>query len=92
MLTRFVLGSVVSGGSLIFAMPLAFASLLSLRYPDRRVSALAGRADQSAGARVDAAVAEPTHSSVVAPERLESLRAARERKATAVLPNLIRAA
>ena len=67
----------------MLAMPLAFASLLSLRYPDRPVSALTGRADESAEGKIQAAVAEPSNSSVVGPERLESLRAARERKAAA---------
>ena len=92
MLTRYVLGSAVSGGFLIVTMPLAFSSLLSLRYPDQRVSALTRRADECAGGKVHAAVAEPSHSSVVEPERLESLRAVREWKRAAAWPDLIRAA
>jgi hypothetical protein len=92
MLTHFVLGSAVSGGVLVFAAPLAFASLLSLRYPDPRVAAMNHRQDEFAAGEVDAAVAEPSRSSVVGPERLQSLRAARSRKAEASSHDVVQAA
>ncbi len=103
MLTSFVLGSAVSGGSLIFAMPLAFASLLALRYPEQRISAPTGRLDETRGE----VMSEETHGSaapapaldqrsgmgsVIGPERLESLRAAREHKRMASASDSNRAA
>ena len=40
MLLPFVLGSSLAGGVLVLGMPLAFASLLGLRYPKPSVSAI----------------------------------------------------
>ena len=40
MLLPFVLGSSLAGGVLVLGMPLAFASLLGLRYPTPSVSAI----------------------------------------------------
>jgi hypothetical protein len=99
MLTRFVLGNIATGGFLALSMPLAFASLLSLRYAGTRRSA-PGRPAQE---RRDAAAAPerprelpgrpPLQSSVIGPDRLQSLRAARERRrASSSEPDANRAA
>ena len=75
MLTRFIFGSALSSGFLVLGMPIVFGSLLSLRYPEQRISALNGHASR------ETALDRPSRrGSVIGPERLVSLRAARERR------------
>ncbi len=81
MLTPFVLSSAVGGGSLVLATPLAFSSLLALRYPERRTTAL-GHADVDRGEETADNGAADQAVSVIGPERLERLRASRERLRT----------
>jgi hypothetical protein len=83
MLTRFVLGCAMSGGFLVLGMPLAFGSLLALRYPEKQTT-LNGPASERRGrdAADDAAAfappAEPGF--VIGPERLERLRASHQHR------------
>ena len=90
MLTPLVLGHAF-GGALAFGMPLVFGSLLSLRYPEKRVREEAVQGDLRPGEA--AALAQPSGpGSVVGPERLESLRASRARLRASSSTDFIRAA
>jgi hypothetical protein len=40
MLAHLVLGNALAGGTLVMSAPLAFASLLSFRYPDQKARAM----------------------------------------------------
>jgi hypothetical protein len=81
MLTRFVFGCAMSGAFLVLGMPLAFGSLLTLRYPEKQAG-LNGHASERRGdetAHEAAAFARGDGPGfVIGPERLERLRASRQ--------------
>ena len=76
MLTALVLRNTIASGVLVLGMPLAFASLLTLRYPDRTIEK----------ARVAETPASAAPSLQVAPRKVESLAAHRERKRASISP------
>jgi hypothetical protein len=78
MLTPIILSRAVTGGLLVLGMPVVFGSLLSLHYPGKQVSAAEQREAVERDARLREAAQSP--STVIGPERLESLRASRQRR------------
>ncbi len=79
-LTRFILGSVTFAGLLVLQRPLLFRELLSFRYPENSGQRSVPQVGDISASdeRAHAAPPEPKPGSVIAPERLQSLRAARE--------------
>ena len=82
MLTPFALGSAAVGGALVLEMPAACGAILSLRYPVKRVPALDSQAQERGRGEKAAERDVRPKLVVIEPQRLEILRAARERRRT----------
>ena len=78
MLTPFVLGSAAVGGALVLEMPAARRDSVA---PVKRVPALDSQAHERRGEKAAERDVRP-NSVVIEPQRLEILRAARERRRT----------